>query len=203
MLRQRKNKIIIGLTGSFGSGKSAVAKIFKSKGAKVLDADRIAHDCMRKGSSVYRKVVSLFGEGILNKTKEIDRPRLGDIVFKNNAHLKKLNSIVHPEVIRKIKNELRRIKKGVIILDAPLLLEAGLGPAVDKIVVVKLNKDTQIKRLLKKGNLSRAKIRQIIKSQIPLRQKLRIADFIIDNNGRLSETVKQVAEIRKALVRLA
>lgn len=158
MQRQKQVKIIIGLTGSFGSGKSTVAKIFKSKGAKVIDADRIAHDCMRKGSPVYSKVVSFFGEGILNKIKEINRPRLGDIVFKNNAHLKKLNNIVHPQVIRKIRNELRRIKKGVIILDAPLLLEAGLVPAVDKIVVVKLDRDVQIKRLLKKGNLAEQRL---------------------------------------------
>jgi dephospho-CoA kinase len=201
MPKQRQNRVVIGLTGSFGTGKSTVAKIFKSRGAKVLDADAIARGFLNKGSQVYKKTVALFGAGILDKAREIDRKKLGDIVFGNKICLKKFNAVIHPLVIRGIKGKLKQLKKGVIVLDAPLLLEAGFKKAVDKVVVVKLSQDLQIKRLIKKKGISRVKIMQIIKSQIPLREKLRLADFIIDNNGSLSQTRKQVDLIRRKLWR--
>jgi len=197
MLKQKQNKITLGITGCLGSGKSTVAGIFKSWGAKIVDADKIAHSCMRKGSPAYRKIVAFFGKGILNRSKEINRAKLGDLVFSKAISLKKLEGIVHPQVISKIRTKIKKIKKGVVILDAPLLLEAGLRSVVDKIIVVKLKRKMQIKRLSKKGNYSQAKIKRIIESQIPLREKMRVADFIIDNNGKLSETKKQVLDIRR------
>lgn len=197
--KPKNNKIIIGLTGSFGSGKSAVAGIFASFGAKIIDADKIAHSCLKRGSRIYKKVILAFGPQVIGKNKEIDRGILGKIVFNDESKLKKLNSLIHPEIIRVIKKKIGSLKKGVIILDAPLLLEAGLRKRVDKLVVVTAGKNRQLKRLLKKTALSRADILKRIKSQISQKMKLRVANFRIDNSGTLKETRKRVEEIRRKL----
>jgi len=200
MPRQRRDKrFIIGITGSFGSGKSAVAGIFASYGARIIDADKIAHRSLSRGSKVYKKIISAFGRQVIGKNEEISRSMLGKIVFNDRKELKKLNSIIHPEIIRVIKKRIKAIKKGVIILDAPLLLEAGLRNKVDKLIVVTVDKNTQLKRLLKKTSLKRPDILKRIKSQISQNVKSRFADFIIDNSGSLARTQKQVADIRRNL----
>lgn len=200
MRRQKPNKrIVVGLTGSFGSGKSTVAGILASYVARIIDADKIAHRCLRRQSNLYAKIVSAFGSEVIAKNKEIDRDKLGRIVFSDKKLLKKLNKIIHPEVIRITKKEINSAKKGVVILDAPLLLEAGLKNAVNKLIVVTIDRDTQIKRLLKKTRLSKAEILRRINSQMPLSAKARLADFIIDNSGSLQSTRKQVAQIRRKL----
>lgn len=192
---KRKNKIVIGLTGSFGSGKTTVAKILSSYGIRIIDADKIARSCFNRKNKIYRRVVSVFGDKILGPGRNIDRSKLGKIVFSSQELLGKLNRIVHPEVIRIIKLKINSVKKGVIVLDAPLLLEAGLRKAVDSLVVVTISKDKQFSRLIKKTSLKRADIARRIKYQIPLRVKARLADFIIDNNDSLAETRKQVKEL--------
>jgi len=187
----------IGLTGSFGTGKTFVASIFKSLGAEVLDADRLAHDAIKKGAKAYKKIVTTFGRGILDKKRNIDRGRLGAIVFKDREALKTLNSIVHPEVIRIIKERITalREKRGVIVIDAPLLIEAGLEGLVDVLVVVKASGKNQIKRCLEKFCMNKADVLKRIKSQIPIERKVEMADFVIDNDGTKAETRKQVVQI--------
>ena len=197
--KQRNNKVIIGLTGSFGSGKSTVSRILAAYGARIIDADKIAHSYLKPGGRVYRKIISAFGPSVIGKNKEIDRRALGKIAFGNKKQLKKLNNIIHPEVKLAIQQKLAGIKKGVVILDAPLLLEAGLRNAVSKLIVVAVDKDTQLERCFKKTPLSRAEILKRIKFQIPQNVKLRSANFIIDNSGTLKETKKQVSEIRRKL----
>jgi dephospho-CoA kinase len=198
--KQKNNKIVIGVTGSFGSGKSSVAGIFASGGAKIIDADKIARGCLKRPGRGYKKVISIFGPRVIGENKEIDRHILGKIVFSDIKQLNKLDRIVHPEVIRLVKKEIGSIKKGVVILDAPLLLEAGLRSLVDKLVVVTAGENTQIKRLLKRTSLSRADILRRIKFQIPFRVKARLADFIIDNSGTLEKTRKQVKGIMMQLI---
>jgi dephospho-CoA kinase len=194
-----KKRITLGLTGTFGSGKTTVAGIFASLGAKIIDADKIAHRVIKPGSKAYKKIVATFGRGILKKNRAIDRRKLARVVFNNKGLLKKLNAIVHPEVIRIIKNKMKAAKAEVVVLDAPLLLEAGLKKAVDKIIVVKTNRDRQIKRIQNKMRLSKAEILKRIGFQIPLRVKAHLADFVIDNSGRLEKTRKQVRQIRRSL----
>ncbi len=193
--QKRNNKIVAGATGSFGSGKSSVSAIFAAYGAKIIDSDKIARSCITAGSKIYKKIISAFGRKITGKDKEIDRVKLAAVVFNNKKCLKKLNSIVHPEVIRIIKKEINSKKKGVVILDAPLLLEAGLRKLVDKLIVVTIDRETQIKRLLKKTPLKKTDILKRIKSQISQNVKSRFADFIIDNNGSMTKTKKQVKGI--------
>lgn len=197
--RSKKKKVVIGLTGSFGSGKSTVARIFKSFGASVCDADKIAHSCIEPGKDCYKKIVGFFGKGILGADGAIDRRKLGALVFKDKHSLKKLDSFVHPRVIGLIRKQVKGFYSRFVIIDAPLLIEAGLGEAVDKLVVVTINQKEQVKRLRKKAHLGRADILKRVRAQIPLREKERLADFIIDNSGSISKTKKQVKQVWKAL----
>lgn len=194
-----KRKIILGITGSFGSGKSTVARIFKSFGAQVIDADKIAHGCILFGTKTYKRIIRLFGKDILQKKGIINRRKLAEIVFNNKNLLKKLNNIIHPEVIRIIRSQIKLSKARIVVLDAPLLIEAKLKGLVDKLIVVKINRVKQVKRIQGKTSLSSTDILKRVRSQIPLREKARLADFIIDNNGPIRETRKQVERIRRLL----
>lgn len=204
MLRQnRKNKkVIIGLTGSFGSGKSSVARILVSCGARIIDADKLAHKSINPGGKSYRRVISVFGKSILKKDKTIDRRKLSGVVFNNESLLERLNKIIHPEVIRMINNEIKKAKANFIVLDAPLLIEAGLKGIVDKLIVVKATQELQIRRIKKRSSLTREEILKRIKYQISLRVKARLADFIIDNSNSLRQTRIQVERVWRSLTGL-
>jgi len=187
--------MVIGVTGSFGSGKTTVARIFKSLGGRVIDADGIARSLIDSHRPIYKKIISTFGGGILAKNKKIDRVKLADIVFSNKKNLDKLNKITHPQVIRIIKNEIQKNFSRTIIIDAPLLIEARLMYLVNCLVVVKLDRRQQINRLLKKTSLSKSQILKRIKAQLPLRQKARLADFVIDNSESRVATIRQARKI--------
>ena len=200
MQRQKTDKkIILGITGSFGSGKSTVSGIFKTFGAQIIDADKLAHACIEPEGRCYKRIIKAFGALILRSDKTINRAGLGEIVFRNKKSLEKINSIIHPEVIRQIKAGIRASKSRVVVLDVPLLIESGLSKLVDKLIVVKISREAQIKRAKRRGHLSKADISKRINSQIPLRLKERLADFVIDNSGTIGETKKQVGEIRRFL----
>ncbi|MFH1414159.1 MAG: dephospho-CoA kinase [Candidatus Omnitrophota bacterium] len=193
-------KLILGISGSFGSGKSTVAGLFASSGAKIIDADKIAHSVIKRGSRAYKRICLVFGNGILRKNKEIDRRRLAEVAFRNKKSIKELNSIVHPEVIRIIKRKIKAINSGIVVLDAPLLIEAGLKKLVDRLIVVKITKGVQIRRIQSKTHLSKDKILKRIKYQISLSKKVGLADFIIDNSGSLVKTKKQVENLIRRLL---
>lgn len=187
---------VIGLTGSFGTGKTTVAAIFRSLGARVIDADKIAHGCIKKGTSAYRKIVRFFGRKILTGTGAIDRGKLAAIVFDDSDKRTMLEAVIHPEVTSSIMARISKARLGdIVIIDAPLLLEADLDRIVDELIVVKSSRKRQIERSMKKFGLTRDGVARRIASQIPLRKKIEIADFVIDNNGTISETKKQVRKV--------
>lgn len=188
-------KIVLGVTGSFGSGKSTVASILKGFGAGVIDADKIAHKLILRGQPAYKKILLLFGKGILNSFKEIDRRKLAARVFSDRNLLKRLNSIIHPRVISAMRRAIAESKKKAVVLDAPLLIEADLVNLVDRLIVVKASQKKQVARLQKKRHLSRLDILKRIRAQIPLSDKVRMADFVIDNNGTILQTKKQIEQI--------
>jgi len=196
-----KKRIILGLTGSFGSGKTTVAGFLRSYGAKIIDADKIAHSLIKPRTKIYKKIIDTFGKSILKKNRAIDREKLSKIVFNNKLSLKRLNKIVHPEVIRVINGQIKNSPGRVIVLDVPLLIEAGLEKIVDKLIVVTITREKQIKRISRKTGFNRQDTLKRIKAQVPLRNKVRLADFLIDNNGTVLETKKQINQIRRLLWR--
>ena len=198
-LKRNKKRVILGVTGTFGSGKSTVANMFKSFGAELIDADKIAHRVIRPGSEIYKKIINAFSRSILKKNKTIDRKKIAKAVFKDKKLLQKLNRIIHPEVIKIIENQICASTKDIVVLDAPLLIEAGLERLVDKLIVVSIHKKKQIERALKKASLSEADILKRIKAQIPLKDKIRLADFVIDNSSTIEKTRKQVVSIRRSV----
>jgi len=202
-MRKQKsaNKIILGVTGSLATGKSTVAGILKSYGAYVIDADVIAHKVIRPKGPVYNKLIALFGEGILNNDKTINRHKLAAVVFGDRKVLKKINSIMHPEIIRIMEEKIKKSRARVIVLDVPLLIEAGLIGAVDKLIVVKAGLKEQAARAAKYAGLSKAEAFKRIHFQMPLKKKISLADFVIDNTGTIEKTKKQLESIRRMLWR--
>ena len=191
--------VIIGITGGMGTGKTTVAKMFACFGAKIIDADKIAHSVIRPESDVWRKLLEAFGKEIFNKDGTINRRKLAEIVFRKEPHkLEELNSIVHPEVIDIILGRIQDAAENgadAVVIDAPLLIEAGLETVVDKLVVVTAKRKTQEQRSRIQLKLNSEEIRARISAQIPLSEKEKGADYIIDNNGSLENTLKQAREI--------
>jgi len=199
MPKSRKNKFVLGVTGGIGCGKSTVARMFKSKDCLLLDADKLARGLFSSPGSVYQKIKKYFGKKVLKRRDSIDRGKLAEIVFTDPAALAKLNRIIHPELIRQIKRQIRITNKKIVILDAALIIEARLSRMVDKLAVVIAKKQQQIKRCQKSLGLTKDQVILRIKSQISQKAKMRFADFIIDNRSSLSQTQKQVSKIRRQL----
>lgn len=189
---------IIGITGGVATGKSTVAKMFARLGAKVIDADKIVHELIKPNGKCVSRIKKEFGSSILIEGG-INRKALADIVFKDKASLKKLESILHPRVRLNIKEEIKKLKKkrfkGVVVLDIPLLFESNLNRNVDMTIVVKTSRDTQIKRAVKNLKITRQQVLSRIKSQMPLKEKIKKADVVIDNSKSKNETTKKVKRI--------
>jgi len=196
---KKKIPFILGLTGGIATGKTTVAKMFASFGAKVIDADRISHRLMDEDKKLKERIISVFSEDVLGKNGRIKRGRLAALIFDNPSALRRLNKIMHPAIISRIKKELKECKQKVAVLDAPLLIEAGLSELVDKLIVVKADEKIQVSRCRQKTGASKQEIKKRIRAQMPLSEKIAVADYVIDNNGRLDRTRKQVKEIWKGV----
>jgi len=198
--------LIVGLTGGIVGGKSTVASMFKDLGAKIIDADKLGHSVILPNKPAWKKIVKIFGKDILRNDLTVDRGKLGKIVFANQALLKKLNEITHPEITKMIKKEINseidktHNQEKILIIDAALIYEAKIDRLIDKIIVVYIDEDEQIKRLVMRNNLSKEEALQRIKSQMPMKEKVKMADYVIDNSNSLDETKKQVEKIWKNLV---
>jgi len=191
--------ILVGLTGGLATGKSAVARLFQDCGAVVLDADVLARQLVEPGKPAWRDIVRAFGRQVLSPDRSLDRHALAKIVFRNRAKLKKLNAIVHPRVAREQTRLTREIARkdpdAVILYDAPVLIEAGAHKRMDKIVVVSADQETQIKRLRNRNHLSRTEALRRIQSQLPLAQKVKLADYVIDGTLSFEQTKNEVQRI--------
>ena len=194
--------IIVGLTGSVGTGKSTVTNFFGELGAYIIDWDELARDVIRPNLRAWREIVEYFGKDFLNEDLTVNRQKLAEMVFSDKEKVAKLNQIVHPEVFKedeRITNEIKSLDRDALVIkDIPLLLELTRPIFVDKIVVVSASEQTQLRRLEEKG-MSREDARSRIKSQLPLKEKIKSADFVINNDGPLEETKKQVEEIYSLL----
>lgn len=190
--------IMIGLTGGIASGKSTVSNLLKERGFTILDADIAARVVVEPGQIAYKRIIESFGRDILNKDESINRLKLGSIIFNDAEKRKTLNSIIHPavrECLNDWKNEAIKEGKKTIIYDIPLLYESNLTYLVEKVIVVFVNPDIQLKRLLNRNGLSEEEALARIRSQLPLNEKVERADAIIDNNGTIDETERQINEL--------
>lgn len=187
---------VIGLTGGIASGKSTVSKILKRLGAVIIDADIVSREIMLKGNSAYNKIVEYFGIFILKENGEIDRKKLGNIVFADKEKLLKLNEITHPVIIEeikeKIKTEKEKKREKAVVLDAALLIEMKMHKMVDEVWLVVVDSKTQIKRVMERDKLSYEDAVNRIKSQMSLEDKMKYADFIINNCKDFNAIEKQV-----------
>jgi dephospho-CoA kinase len=196
-----------GLTGGIACGKSTVARFLEALGAKVIDADGVSRELLQPPNPIYYKVVAHFGQEILEPGGEIDRGRLGSIVFADPQKLSELTSIMHPSLIacvEEIAEELRSRHPGaVIVVDAALIYEAGVADRFAKILVAWCRPEQQIERLMAKSGLSRQDALRRMASQIPAEEKRRRADYVIDCSGSLEETRAQVEALYPEIKRLA
>ena len=198
MTRLGEINMVIGITGSFGSGKTTVAKMFARFGAYTIEADKVYHSLIKPGNPCYKKIVQHFGKGVLKKNQEIDTKKFGRIVFKEKSKLKLLNRLVQPEIIRKIQEIIKDFRK-LIVVDAALLIESGFYKKVDKIIVVKNKISVQVKRLKQVKGLTEKDIIRRIRMQMPLKKKLAFADFIIDNSGSKKDTLSRARKAWKQI----
>ncbi len=193
--------IIIGITGNIGCGKTTVAKLFGRRGARIIDADDIAHRIIKK-RSVSGKIVRAFGKSILGKGRSINRKKLAEFAFSDRKNWRLLCNIIHPEVIDVIGIRLRRARKDrakALVIDAPLLIEAGLERIVDYLIVVSAGLEQQIRRVKRGLGLSPHDFRDRLRFQMPLEKKMKKADFIIDNSKTIKFTERQVNEVWKRI----
>jgi dephospho-CoA kinase len=199
MMSAWPGKFVIGLTGNIGSGKSEVRRMMETFGAFGIDADAIAHQVIANGEPAYDSVVREFGTAILTQDGEIDRSRLGQLVFSDPQALSRLEAIVHPQVRNKVDLLVRQATNPVIVIEAIKLIESGYPELCDAVWVVTTPEQIQIDRLVKYRRMSEAHARQRLAAQSLQEEKLKSANVVIRNEGSLGDTEKQVKEQWKKL----
>jgi len=199
----------IGLTGGIASGKSLVSRMFVELGAHCIDADEIAHELMRPGEAVYDEVVQKFGNEILNPDQSVNRAKVAELAFdKRRPRIYELNRIMHPEVIKRYESWMEEIRRrepeAIAILEAALVLEAGLRRRFDRIVVVTCKQQQRIERWAQRFNLdpetAKTEVTRRMMAQAPDEAKIQAADYVIDNSGSVEETRNQVERVYETLL---
>ncbi len=193
---------VIGLTGGIGSGKSTVSQFLAELGAVILDADKVGHEVLKPDTEVWRKVVAAFGRQILTPGGDIDRAKLGEIVFSKPESLSQLNQIMHPRMYDMVKAQLEEYRRqgvDVVVLEAPLLIEAGWTSLVDKLWVTVASESTVLRRLRERTGLSQAESLARIRSQLSSQERVRHADVVINTDCSLDELRARVGELWQGL----
>ncbi|MDQ0197031.1 dephospho-CoA kinase [Neobacillus ginsengisoli] len=190
--------LVIGLTGGIASGKSTVSNMLKEMNITVIDADVEARLAVQKGEPAYTKIINVFSHDILLPNEEIDRQKLGSIIFHDSEKRQQLNEIVHPEVRKRMKRKIEdanQNREEIVVLDIPLLFESKLTYMVDKTLLVYVDRSIQLQRLMERNNLSATEAEARVNSQMPLSEKVGLADAVINNNGSIQETKEQLHEV--------
>ena len=188
--------LVIGLTGSIGTGKSAVTGRLEQLGAKIINADHVGHDAYTPNSEIWNEVVRAFGEEILEADGAIDRKKLGALVFSDPEQLAKLNAIMHPRMAGMVADRIeqfRAVGAPVVVVEAALMFEAGWETRVDEVWVVDSPLDLVMKRLYARNGMDEAEVNRRIKSQMDIRERLERADVVVDNAGDLA-ALEQVVD---------
>ena len=194
----------VGLTGNIASGKSYTAHLFAEMGARIIDADQLVHELLVSGTATHRKIVDAFGEQILAHDREIDRKKLGQIIFFNPEKRLLLNQLTHHdvgvEIVRRIFELEQSAARGIIIVDAALMVETGGYKMYHRLIVVTCNPILQISRLMSRDGLTEEEARARMNSQMPIEEKIKLADYTIDTSGTLRQTRDQVEAIYRDLL---
>ena len=190
---------VIGITGGIASGKSFVSSVIKKTGYPVIDADLISKELSQKGGAVYHAIIKTFGESYLDNNKEIDRQKLGSLIFNDKQAKGLLNSISHPLIVEEMERQIASAKSDLVFVDVPLLYESGLESMFDKIICVYLPRRIQIERLMNRDNISYEYAVKKIESQSSLEQKKMKADFVINSSNSFDYVESNVIELIKKL----
>lgn len=197
----------VGLTGGLASGKTFVGQALAELGCRVLQADEIGRQVMEPGGEAFAEIVQEFGPEILAPDGSIDRKRLAGIVFEEPERLAALNRLVHPWVIRRENEWLERLAaedpRAIAVVEAAVMIEAGTHKRFDRLIVAACSQEQQIERAVERGGMTREEALARIRRQIPLEEKIKLADFVIDTGGSREQTLQQVREVYEALRRIS
>lgn len=188
----------LGLTGGIATGKTTISNYLKTKGIPVLDADEYARKVVEPGTPGLTDIVNTFGKQVLQSDGSLNRKLLGQIIFNDMTARQKLNDITHPQIQQMMTDELQKLAKGktpLVILDIPLLLENHNIAGADAIMVVTVPESIQLNRLMQRNNLTKEEAQRRIDAQMPLSEKEKLADFIVDNSGTIANTLTQVDKV--------
>ena len=201
-----KDTLIIGLTGGIASGKSTVSKFFSNLSIPIIDADQISHDLTKINGSAYSEVIEYFGENITGENGDIDRKKLGTIVFNSKSKKEKLESIIHPKVLSTIQAEIKSRRGEYKIIEVPLLIESGFQEFTNRILVVDCSTETQMERLMKRDGVTEEYAKNILSNQIDRETRLKFANEIVINEKnnsllKLEDQVKKIHNFYLDLIR--
>ena len=193
----------VGLTGGLASGKSFVGHALAELGCYLIEADKLGHDVLAPGGEVHDDVVHEFGDAILDQEGNIDRRKLSALVWDQPARLQKLNSLVHPAVWKREERRMAEIEKSdpqaVVVVEAAILVETGSYKRFDRLIVVTCTAEQQMERALKRGPYGKDEVLARLSRQLPLAEKIRVADYIIDTSGTKENTLEQVRAVYSSL----
>ncbi len=199
--------IIAGLTGGIASGKSTVSGFLSDAGARIIDADKIARTVVEPGTPAFNDILSFFGSAILKPDGQIDRDRLGDIIFNDPGKKTRLDAIVHPRVFehaaRMIAEIAAHAPEAVVIMDVPLLLETGMEKELAEVIVVYVPEPIQLERLMKRDGIGESAAMARIRSQMPIEEKRKRATIVIDNSGSQKDAQRAAQQVFARLQRKA
>lgn len=199
--------LMVGLTGGIGSGKSVVARMLKDEGAYGIDLDDLARRVVEPDKPAWRDVVAYFGTGIINPDRTLNRSALAEIVFSDPKSRKVLEKFTHPRIFEEREILLKAIKDkdpcSVVVIDFPLLFELSFQKKFDRIILVWVSRETQIRRAIERDGVSKEEVEKRLKAQIPLDEKRLLSDYVVDNEGSLDNTRDQVRGVMRDLRKLA
>jgi dephospho-CoA kinase len=199
--------LIVGLTGGVASGKSVVSQILKEEGAYIIDADQIARELVQPRTPTWKELIKVFGKEILQIDGSIHRKKLADKVFSDPEQRDYLNRILHPRIKKEMGRRVKAIgekdPEAIVVIDAPLLIETGDHREMDRVIVVLSTEEQQVERLKERRGMDQEEARRIIASQIATEEKLRVAHFVIRNEGSVEETERRAKEVFQELKRIA
>ena len=199
--------LLVGLTGGIGSGKSLAASFFKELGAHIIDADQLSRDLVHPGQTALKEIVNYFGKNILDPTGNLDRRKLAKIVFQDPGKKSILEGILHPKIFKKEQEIFIEICTkdpfAIVIIDAALLIESGNYKHVNKVIVVRSSEESQIQRILSRNAVSFDEAVARIKNQMSLEEKIKYADFILDNNMQQEDLLQKVQELYPKLLSIS